>query len=172
MSGSRPSSSSSPPVRQVTPTDSASSLSPPPSYDRLTSHLQIRRQGYTHRPPYIRHLARPTRRGRHPASRGALPTCRRHRHRGRTHSVRRGQPSDASRGRSAREDLVGRAERLGGRPRTLCRFWSGRFQADLDDRERVSHHSFCFLSHFRADDRSYWQGLLWLIGCTRCCDLI
>ena len=55
--------------------------------------------------------------------------------------MRCGEPGYAGRGRLAREDLVGRAERLGGRARALCRFRTDGFQTDLDDRARVSRRS-------------------------------
>lgn len=106
-------------------------LMPPP-------HFQVHRQGHTHRATHIRHIPRPTRGRGHPAPRGTLPPRRRHRHRSRADPVRRGEPGDAGRGRLARKDLVGRAERLGGGARALCRHRPVGLQADLDDREGVS----------------------------------
>jgi hypothetical protein len=86
----------------------------PPPYPTpgffLTRLRQIFNQGHTYRPPYICHITRPARCGRHSEARGALPSLRRDWHGCRADSVRRREPGDASRGRRTREDLVGRAE--------------------------------------------------------------
>ena len=98
----------------------------PPSLSVFISHpyppLQIRRQKHTHRSPHIRHLSRPIGSSRHPTPRRALPTRRRNWHGGSSDPMRSRKPSDARRSRPPREDLVGRAERLGRCPRPLCRF--------------------------------------------------
>ena len=106
---SRRSSSSSPSVPRATPTDSMFPLPLFPS-PHADSPCQIHHQGHAHRPPHIRHFARPARGSRHPTARGALPTRRRDRHGSRADPMRRREPGDAGRSRCALEDLVGRAE--------------------------------------------------------------
>jgi hypothetical protein len=177
-SANRPSSSRSPRVHQATPTDSASYPTPSISPDRFIlmppPHLQVHRQGHTHRATHIRHIPRPTRGRGHPAPRGTLPPRRWHRYRSRADPVRRGEPGDAGRGRLARKDLVGRAERLGGGARALCRHRPVGLQANLDDREGVSNFFFSLRRRppFVLTTRLSSQSILWLIGCTRCCDLV